>query len=126
VGLIDTGDSTPFLVGQPFPVIDLSDEVATSPGLAGVVVSVSWSQLEPTQGSFDFSTIDASLSAVQAYNTEHPNAQLGVRLRVFGANGAPDWAKNRTRAGDRDLERRWHDTRRRSNGGAVLLRGHGV
>ena len=94
VGLIDKGNAAPFQVGQPFPVIDLSNEVASSPGLAGVVVNVSWSQLEPTQGTFDFSTLDASLSAVQAYNDQHPSAQLGVRLRVFGADDAPDWAKN--------------------------------
>ncbi len=94
VGLIDKGNAAPFQVGQPFPVIDLSNEVASSPGLAGVVVNVSWSQLEPTQGTFDFSTLDASLSAVQTYDNQHSNAQLGVRLRVFGADDAPDWAKN--------------------------------
>ena len=93
VGLIDKGSAAPFLVGQPFPVIDLANEVASSPGLAGVVVNVSWSQLEPTNGTFDFSTLDASLNAVQTYNDQHPSALLGVRLRVFGADGAPDWAK---------------------------------
>jgi Beta-galactosidase len=93
VGLIDKGNAAPFQAGQPFPVIDLSNEVASSPGLAGVVVNVSWSQLEPTQGTFDFSTLDASLSAVQTYNDQYPSAQLGVRLRVFGADDAPAWAK---------------------------------
>ena len=93
VGLIDKGDAAPFQKGQPFPVIDLSDEVASSPGLAGVVVNIAWSQLEPTEGTFDFSTLDASLNAVQAYNTQHPSAQLGVRLRVFGADDVPQWAK---------------------------------
>jgi hypothetical protein len=93
VGLIDKGNAAPFQAGQPFPVIDLSEDVASSPGLTGVVVNISWSQLEPTQGTFDFSTLDASLNAVQAYNNQHTSAQLGVRLRVFGANGAPEWAK---------------------------------
>jgi len=51
-----------------------------------------------------------------------PFAPVGVDdQEEEGASGG-----DRTRDGDRDLERRWHDTRRRSNGGAVVLRGHGV
>ncbi len=93
VGLIEKGDATPYTAGQPFPVIDLSKDAAASPGLAGVVVNASWSQLEPTQGAFDFSNLDDSLAAVTAYNTAHPTATLAVKLRVFGGYGAPQWAK---------------------------------
>jgi hypothetical protein len=56
-----------------------------SPAFAGIVVNQTWSQLEPSQGQFDFSTLDASLAAVSAYNTQHPDAPLAVRLRVFAA-----------------------------------------
>ena len=54
---------------------------------------MSWSQLEPTEGTFDFSTLDGDLAAVSAYNIAHPSATLGVKLRVWGANDAPEWAK---------------------------------
>ena len=110
VGLIDKGNAAPFQVGQPFPVIDLSNEVGSSPGLAGVVVNVSWSQLEPTQGTFDFSTLDASLSAVQTYDNQHSKAQLGVRLRGFGADDVPtrqepEWHTNQHH---RQRTKSWH------------------
>lgn len=93
VGLVDKGDASPYLANQPFPVLDLSRDASASPGLAGTVVNVSWSQLEPNQGTFDFSTLDASLAAVSAYNAAHPSATLAVKLRVFGGYGAPQWAK---------------------------------
>lgn len=93
VGLVDKGDAAPYLAGQPFPVINLSLDASVSPGLAGVVVNASWSQLEPTRGTFDFSTLDASLAAVTTYNSAHPASPVAVKLRVFGGYGAPQWAK---------------------------------
>ena len=93
VGVIDKGNAAPFLAGQAFPVADLSLDASRSPGLGGTVVNVSWSQLEPTPGRYDFSTLDASLAAVSAYDMTHPDTALAVKLRVFGANGAPVWAK---------------------------------
>jgi hypothetical protein len=92
-GIVDKGSETYFHLAQPYPVIDLSEEVASSPGLAGTVVDVSWSQLEPSPGTFDFSTLDADLAAVSNYNSAHPGATLGVKLRVWAANDAPEWAK---------------------------------
>jgi hypothetical protein len=93
-GIVNKGSETYFHLGQPYPVIDLSQVAAASPGLAGTVVDVSWSQLEPSPGTFDFSTLDADLSAVSAYNAVHPGATLGVKLRVWAANDAPQWAKS--------------------------------
>jgi len=92
-GLIDKGSETQYHQGVPYPVVDLTDVANQSPAFAGIVVNQTWSQLEPSQGQFDFTTLDASLAAVSAYNTQHPDAPLAVRLRVFAAYAAPEWAK---------------------------------
>jgi len=92
-GIVNKGSETYFHLAQPYPVIDLSQVAASSPGLTGTVVDVSWSQLEPSPGTFDFSTLDADLAAVSAYNSAHPGATIGVKLRVWAANDAPNWAK---------------------------------
>ncbi len=92
-GIVNKGSETYFHLAQPYPVIDLSEVAASSPGLTGTVVDVSWSQLEPSQGTFDFSALDADLAAVSAYNSTHAGATLGVKLRVWAANDAPAWAK---------------------------------
>ena len=93
VGLVDKGSEAQYHQGVPYPVVDLTDVANQSPAFAGIVVNQTWSQLEPSQGQFDFSTLDASLAAVSAYNTQHPDAPLAVRLRVFAAYAAPQWAK---------------------------------
>ncbi len=93
VGLIDKGSEAPYHQGAPYPVVDTTNVAAQSPAFAGIVVNQTWSQLEPSQGTFDFSTLDASFAAVAAYNAQHAGAPLGVRLRVFAAYAAPDWAK---------------------------------
>ena len=92
-GLIDKGSESPYHTGQPYPVVDLSGVSADSGATGGVVVNQTWSQLEQSQGTFDLSTLDASLMAVKAYNIQHASAPLGVRLRVFAAYAAPSWAK---------------------------------
>ena len=92
-GLIDKGSETPYHQGVPYPVIDLTDVSAKSPAFAGIVVNQTWAQLEPSPGEFDFTTLDASLAAVAAYDQQHADAPLGVRLRVFAAYAAPGWAK---------------------------------
>jgi hypothetical protein len=92
-GIVNKGSEKYFHLAQPYPVIDLSEVAASSPGLSGTVLDVSWSQLEPSPGSFDFSTLDADLAAISAYNSAHSSATIGVKLRVWGANDAPAWAK---------------------------------
>jgi hypothetical protein len=94
VGLVDKGSEASYHLGQPYPVVDLSDVAAHSSAFGGVVVNQTWAQLEPTQGTFDFSTLDASLAAVTAYNAKHVSTPIGVRLRVFAAFVAPAWAKS--------------------------------
>jgi hypothetical protein len=92
-GIVNKGSETNFHLAQPYPIIDLSEVAASSPGLTGTVVDVSWSQLEPSPGTFDFSTLDEDLATVSDYNSAHPGATLGVKLRVWAANDAPEWAK---------------------------------
>ena len=92
-GLIDKGSEAQYHQGVPYPVVDLTDVAAQSSAFAGIVVNQTWSQLEPSPGQFDFSTLDGSLAAVAAYNKQHVDAPIGVRLRVFAAYAAPDWAK---------------------------------
>lgn len=94
VGLVDKGSEASYHLGQPYPVVDLSDVGAQSGAFGGVVVNQTWEQLEPAQGTFNFSTLDASLAAATAYNSKHGNAPIGVRLRVFAAFVAPAWAKS--------------------------------
>ncbi|MDQ6697816.1 MAG: beta-galactosidase [Actinomycetota bacterium] len=93
VGLIDKGSETAYHQGVPYPVVDTSGVAAHSPAFGGIVVNQTWSQLEPNQGTFDFTTLDASLARVASYNAQHGDAPLGVRLRVFAAYAAPGWAK---------------------------------
>ena len=93
VGLIDKGSETEYHQSVPYPIVDLTDVAAHAPAFAGIVVNQNWSQLEPSPGQFDFSALDVSLSAVSAYNQQHVDAPLGVRLRVFAAYAAPEWAK---------------------------------
>jgi hypothetical protein len=90
VGLIDKGAEAPYHLGQAYPPVDLADLPS---GLVGVVVNATWTQLEPQQGTFDFSVLDASFSAIATYDRAHPKSPLGARLRVFAAFAAPEWAK---------------------------------
>ena len=90
VGLIDKGAEAPYHLGQPYPPVDLA---SVPTGLVGVVINATWAQLEPKQGTFDFSVLDASFAAIAAYNRAHPKSPLGARLRVFAAFAAPTWAK---------------------------------
>ena len=62
VGLIDKGSEAPYHQGVAYPVVDTSDVAAQSPAFAGIVVNQTWSQLEPSQGTFDFTTLEASLA----------------------------------------------------------------
>ena len=93
IGLIDKGSQQPYETAQPFPVTDTA-EVASDPDtFAGIVVNVSWAQLEPSMDQWDFAPLDASLAAVSAYNAANASEPLTVKLRVWGGYTAPEWAK---------------------------------
>ncbi len=87
------------------PVSNRTDELpGLKPALAGLVVTepsalttvpyarfgtinTDWAEVEPVRGSFDFSAIDAKLSA-------HPDIRF--RLRIQTGKGAPTWLKQET------------------------------
>ncbi len=92
-GLIDKGSEEPYHLDQAFPVTTTSELSGYSTAFAGIVVNVSWAQLEPAEGQFNFIPLDDSLAAVTTYNDQHSSDQLGVKLRLWGGFTAPEWAK---------------------------------
>lgn len=79
--------------GQPTFVIG---NVAMFPALfGGIVINATWSQMQTAAGAaVDFSAVDAALAQVRTYNAAWAGAPLGVKLRIYGGNSAPQWAKN--------------------------------
>jgi hypothetical protein len=69
--------------------IELASEAIT-----GMVVNISWAQIEPQPGQLDTTTIDRILAGAAAYNSRHPAAPIRLKFRVYGGPQAPDWAKN--------------------------------
>ncbi|HEY7044323.1 MAG TPA: hypothetical protein VH419_11700 [Nocardioidaceae bacterium] len=65
--------------------------------IRGVVVQVDWAALQPTRDGpiVTNNPIDAAVTAVQAYNQRHPDATLGIKLRVMAGRGSPQWLKDR-------------------------------
>jgi hypothetical protein len=62
--------------------------------LAGYVVNVNWSDLQPSSGDTiaPDNAIDQAITAVrEANSTEH--AHLGLKIRIFAGVNAPEWAK---------------------------------
>ncbi len=93
-GLIDMQDISFHNVDGGEATFSMAN-VSQFPGvLGGIVVNVAWRTLEPTPGNRSLSAVDAALEQVRAYNSSNPAAPLGVKLRVWGASSAPDWAKS--------------------------------
>ena len=90
-GLIDMGNQFAYQHGQPFPTTDPSSLNTYAGAFSGIVVNESWSQLEPSPGVEDWTPLDQSLAAVQAWNDQHPSTPLGVKLRIFAGYSAPSW-----------------------------------
>jgi pimeloyl-ACP methyl ester carboxylesterase len=93
VGLIDMGVQGDYVKDTPFAAVDLDELGADAVAFSGTVINANWAQLEPEPGSYDWSVIDQSLVAIQAYNNAHPATPLAAKLRVFSGNGAPAWVK---------------------------------
>ena len=68
---------------RPFPDI-----------FGGVVINITWEQLEPTRGVLHTEAIDRVLGEMRTYNQAHPRCPIGARLRVWPGPNAPAWAKN--------------------------------
>ena len=83
-------------VGKGGEPVNTLEHLRAKPGIfGGIVVIASWSQLQPTSGAeiADGNAIDQAMADVRAYNSEHPQKPLAVRLRVWGGFMAPEWAK---------------------------------
>lgn len=91
VGLIDMGYQGPYGKDQPFPPTDPSVLDSYAGAFSGIVVNESWSQLEPTEGVYDWAPLDASLANIAAWNTKHSTTPLAVKLRIFAGQSAPAW-----------------------------------
>jgi T5SS/PEP-CTERM-associated repeat protein len=92
-GLVDMGFNHFYDDADLQPTFLLSDLANAGSAISEMVLNVTWAELEPTSGQFDFASIDSAVSAVSAYNTSN-GTDLGIKLRVWGAVVAPDWVKN--------------------------------
>lgn len=90
-GLVDMGVQSAYQSGQAFPTTEPSVLDAYAGAFGGIVVNESWSQLEPSPGVEQWAPLDQSLASVQAWNSQHPDTPLGVKLRIFAGYGAPSW-----------------------------------
>ncbi len=71
------------------------DDLNRVPGIfGGMVVNVTWAQLEAQRGVLDTKIIDDVLAKIRLYNQANAQHPLGVRLRVWPGPNAPIWAKN--------------------------------
>jgi hypothetical protein len=71
------------------------DNVRPFPGVfGGIVINITWRQLEPDRGSLTTQDIDNVLGEIRVYNQANPQHPLGARLRVWPGPNAPAWAKN--------------------------------
>jgi hypothetical protein len=92
-GLVDMGFNHFYDDAGVEPTFTLSDLANYGSSVSEMVLNVTWAELEPTSGQFDFAAITSAISAVSAYNTSN-GTDIGIKLRVWGGVVAPDWAKN--------------------------------
>ena len=107
VGLISTGaPNNQQKPNEPTPlqlVMNPLEQQGYGGIFGGIVVAVTWNQLQPTSSEFDTTVIDNALTAVTQYNANN-NRQLGIRLRVFAGctqsiSDAPTWAMSPANGG---------------------------
>lgn len=93
-GLLFMGNIGFLTHGETEPNNSLRELQAVASGLVdGVVINVTWAQLQPSRGDFLTTPIDDALARVREYNQQHPQTPLAVKLRVWQSS-APDWAKS--------------------------------
>jgi len=67
-------------------------ELTAHPGVyKGAVINAIWKMLEPKDGVYDFSSIDAGLRSIAKYNAAHPKTPVVGKLRVYAGPNVPDW-----------------------------------
>jgi hypothetical protein len=71
------------------------DEIQSVPAgiFDGIVVNITWAQLQPAPDAFVTAALDNALADVRAYNERYPQTPLGVKLRVWQSS-SPDWVKH--------------------------------
>ena len=62
--------------------------------ISGIIINVTWAQLQPSPDKIDTSAIDSALSTVRKYNERNPKNQLQAGLRIFAGANSPAWVKN--------------------------------
>jgi hypothetical protein len=94
-GLIDMQDISWHNTDAGRPVFDITN-VEGFPGVfGGIVINATWAQMQSTAGAaVDFSLVDSALALVRTYNTSNQSSPIGVKLRIYGGNSAPQWAKD--------------------------------
>jgi hypothetical protein len=71
------------------------DHLRSFPGIfGGVVINITWQQLEPDRGQLVTQDIDKLLGELRVYNQANPQHPAGARLRVWPGPNAPVWAKS--------------------------------
>jgi len=60
-------------------------------GVDGVVINVTWSQLEPHEYIYDYSEIESALKYIRLHNQLYPNKVWHAKLRVWEGYHLPQW-----------------------------------
>jgi hypothetical protein len=80
---------------EPYPTennayqVDIADPTR----FAASIINVTWGQLEPAQGSFDFSPIEQALAAIAAGNSAN-KTHVVAKIRFWAGNNVPTWLVN--------------------------------
>ena len=94
-GLVTMGPATP---AGSVPANNF-EELYAHPGVySAAVIELFWSQLEPSQGVFDDSSLVAGLNGIAAYNAKYPSTPVVAKLRIFMGLGTPQWVISATGA----------------------------
>ena len=95
-GLLDMGDISFYNQPAPqaTPTFNTGDLAAYSGLFAGMVINVTWAQMQPAPGATlaQNNPIDLALAAIGTYNAAHPGATIAAKLRIWGGQTAPAWA----------------------------------
>ena len=90
-GLVTMGGLTPLFTEGGHADNSLREANAHPGVYSGVVILVSWDEIEHVEGKLDVSRIETGLDAVRAYNKKYPNTPLYAKLRIFSGWNTPYW-----------------------------------
>ena len=90
-GLLTMGALTPLFTKGGHADNSLKEANAHPGVYSGVLILVSWDELEHEEGKLDVSRIEMGLDAVRAYNKKFPDTPVKAKLRIFSGWNTPDW-----------------------------------